>query len=103
MILINIIIVNIALIGCAFLINPENANYLLAGYNTMSEKEKKKFDIVCYIKFMRSFFIKVSVYSSLLYVVTYFLFDQDTSMIIWVLSLIIPWPIFIIKSQKFSK
>ena len=103
MILVNIIIVNIILIGCAFLINPENAKYLLAGYNTMSEKEKKKFDIISYIKFMRSFFIKISVYSSLLYLVAYLLYDQDTTLIIWTISLIIPWPIFIIKSQNFFK
>ena len=39
----------------AYGINKENAKYLLAGYNTLSEKERTKFDIVEYLKFFKAF------------------------------------------------
>ena len=36
-----IIITNICFIGVAYLTNEKNADMLLAGYNTMSKKEKE--------------------------------------------------------------
>ena len=38
-----VLLTTILLISCGYIINENNANYLLAGYNTMSKKEKENF------------------------------------------------------------
>ena len=40
-----VFIVDVIFIGIAYLVNKNNAKYLLAGYNTMSVEERKKFDL----------------------------------------------------------
>jgi len=69
----------------------------------MSEKERDNFDLVNYLKFFKSFFIKLTFYSTLIFAVTYFLYSEEVAAIAWCISLIVPWPFFIIKSQKYSK
>ena len=98
-----LIFVNIILLGLAYYLNPKNAKYLLAGYNTMSDAERNNFDIVNYLKFFKSFFIKLTFYSTLIFAVTYFAYSEEVAAIVWCISLTIPWPFFIIKSQKYSK
>ena len=98
-----LIFVNIIFIAIAKYINTENAKFFLAGYNTMSDKERDNFDLVNYLKFFKSFFIKLTFYSNLIFAVTYFLYTEEVAAIAWCISLTIPWPYFIIKSQKYSK
>ena len=38
---------------CGYIVNENNADILLAGYNTMSKAEKDKFDLIKYLKFFR--------------------------------------------------
>jgi len=42
-------------ITMAFLVTENNATYLLSGYNTMSEAERKKVDIKAYIPYFKKF------------------------------------------------
>ena len=98
-----VIFVSIILIFSGYVVTLNNAHYLLAGYNTMSEKERNNFDLVSYLKFFKSFFIKLTFYSTLIFAVTYFFYDEEIAAIAWCLSLTVPWPYFIIKSQKYSK
>ena len=70
--IIALIFVNIIFLAIAKYINTENAKFFLAGYNTMSEKERNNFDLVSYLKFFKSFFIKLTFYSTLIFAVTYF-------------------------------
>ena len=95
--------VNIIFIAIAKYINTKNAKFFLAGYNTMSAKERDNFDLVNYLKFFKSFFIKLTFYSTLIFAVTYFAYSEEVAAIAWCISLTIPWPFFIIKSQKYSK
>jgi len=53
-----IIITNICFIGVAYLTNEKNADMLLAGYNTMSKKEKEAFDLKNYLVFFQKVFYK---------------------------------------------
>ena len=46
--IIALIFVNIIFLAIAKYINTENAKFFLAGYNTMSEKERNNFDLVSY-------------------------------------------------------
>tara|TARA_B110000014_G_C19924461_1_gene478252 strand:- start:440 stop:748 length:309 start_codon:yes stop_codon:yes gene_type:complete len=101
--IIALIFVNIIFLAIAKYINTENAKFFLAGYNTMSEKERNNFDLVSYLKFFKSFFIKLTFYSTLIFAVTYFFYYEEIAAIAWCLSLTVPWPYFIIKSQKYSK
>ena len=64
-----LLLIDFILLGIAYCMNPKNAKYLLSGYNTMSDKERDSFDIINYLKFMKSFFIKISIYSTMLFVV----------------------------------
>lgn len=49
-------------IGIGFLISEKNAKYLLSGYNTMSEEDKKNFNLTEYLKFFRKFHICFNYY-----------------------------------------
>ena len=49
-----IIITNICFVGVAYLTNENNADMLLAGYNTMSKQEKEDFDLKNYLVFYKS-------------------------------------------------
>lgn len=44
-------------VAIGFIVTENNAKYLLAGYNTMSEEERKKVDIKSYIPYFRKFHI----------------------------------------------
>jgi hypothetical protein len=44
-----------------FIVTESNAKYLLSGYNTMSEEERKKVDIKAYIPYFRKFHIFLGV------------------------------------------
>lgn len=40
---------------CGLVVTEKNAKYILAGYNTMSDEERAKFDIKRFIRFFRRF------------------------------------------------
>ena len=52
---ISVLFVSLVYLALAFLINKDNARYLLAGYNTMGEEERKKFPIDNYLIFFKKF------------------------------------------------
>ena len=64
--LIAVIITIICFIGIAYFTNEENADGLLAGYNTMSKKEKESFDLKNYLIFFKKFFIIENCYKNYL-------------------------------------
>jgi len=51
-----VIFVSALYYAIGYFINEENPKYLLSGYNTMSDEERKKFDIENYLIFFKSFF-----------------------------------------------
>ncbi|WP_423149511.1 DUF3784 domain-containing protein [Rubrolithibacter danxiaensis] len=44
-----------------FLVNKENAKYILSGYNTMSEEERRKYNLEAFLIFYRHFHLFLSV------------------------------------------
>src|SRR5690606_40358262 len=50
-----IIGIGLLFIAMAFLVTENNSKYLLSGYNTMSEAERKKVDIKSYIPYFKKF------------------------------------------------
>ncbi|RFC53410.1 DUF3784 domain-containing protein [Brumimicrobium aurantiacum] len=55
--MITTVILSILFLGIAFILTPKNAGLLLAGYNTMSDEEKEKFDLHSFISFFKRFHI----------------------------------------------
>ena len=72
-----IIFINSILFAIAFGLNEENSKILLAGYNNMSEEERKKFDIKNYLKFLRNFLIFISIKSTIIFGLMYLIKLQD--------------------------
>ena len=74
-------------------INKENAKILLAGYNTMSNSEREKFDIDGYLKLFKPFFKKLGIYSVFMYFLLSLIVDEETAIWIWffiqIISLVI--------------
>jgi len=67
----------LALLG--LMINEQNATYLLAGYNTASEKERENFDIKGYLKLFRNFHLFLGGSILVFGLATYYLIDRDWS------------------------
>ena len=97
-----IVITNICFIGAAYLTNENNADMFLAGYNTMSKKEKESFDLKNYLIFFKKFFINLAIYSSLIFLMFYIVFDESTASIAYFISVLLPMPYIIYKGNKFK-
>ena len=97
-----IIICNVTFICAAFIINENNADMLLTGYNTMSKKEKESFDLKKYLVFFKKFFIKLAIYTSLIFLTFYIALDETTAFIAYFISALLPMPYVIYKGYKFK-
>ena len=100
--LIGFIITNICFLGVAFVTNEDNAEQLLSGYNTMSKEEKESFDLKNYLIFFKKFFINLAIYSSLIYLISYLIFEESTASMIYFVSVLIPLPYIIYMGNKFK-
>ena len=100
--LIGFIVTNICFLGVAFVTNEDNAEQLLSGYNTMSKKEKESFDLKKYLIFFKKFFINLAIYSSLIYLTSYLIFEESTASMIYFVSVLIPLPYIIYMGNKFK-
>ena len=100
--LIGFIVTNICFLGVAFVTNEDNAEQLLSGYNTMSKKEKESFDLKNYLIFFKKFFINLAIYSSLIYLTSYLIFEESTASMIYFVSVLIPLPYIIYMGNKFK-
>ena len=101
-IFIGVIITDICFIGVAFLVNEKNAKYLLSGYNTMSKEEQESFDLKNYLIFFKKFFINLAIYSSLIYLTSYIVFEEASAAIIYCISILVPFSYLIYKGNKFK-
>jgi len=101
-IFLTVFFVDVIFIAIAYLLNKNNAKYLLAGYNTMSKEERKKVDLPNFLIFWKKFFIILTFSTTLIFVISTFIFSEETATLIWAVSLLFPWPLFIYKAQKFK-
>ncbi len=92
-----VIICDVTFIICAYMINEKNADMLLAGYNTMSKKEKESFDLKNYLIFFRKFFVNLTIYSSLIFLTFFVALDEISAFIAYLVSVLVPMPFFIYK------
>ena len=92
-----VIICDVTFIICAYMINEKNTDMLLAGYNTMSKKEKESFDLKNYLIFFRKFFVNLTIYSSLIFLTFFVALDEISAFIAYLVSVLVPMPFFIYK------
>jgi hypothetical protein len=98
----SIIFMSLTYLLIGFGVNKANAEYLLAGYNTMTAEQKKKFNIEKYLEFFNPFFKKLSLYPPLSYGLMYMLFEGEQLILIWSLLQMLPFIWFTIKNLKFK-
>ena len=97
-----VIFVSILYYVIGYFINEENSKYLLSGYNTMSDEERKKFDIENYLVFFKSFFKQQSIYSLFIFQICYLMFDDEKAILFWSIYITIAIFYLVVKSQKFK-
>jgi len=98
-----VVICDLTFIAVAYMTNESNADMLLAGYNTMSKKEKESFDLKNYLIFFRNFFVNLTIYSSLIFLMFFVAFDEITAFIAYLASVLVAMPYFIYKgTYKFK-
>ena len=99
-IIVLLLVSNLLILLATQLVNENNADLLLAGYNTMSKKEKEKFKLKEYLIFFKNFFFKLVLYSSLITIISSLFFDELYVVIIYSICILLPLPFFLIKSNK---
>ncbi|OYX83243.1 MAG: hypothetical protein B7Y83_12065 [Flavobacteriales bacterium 32-34-25] len=88
-------------IAIGFIVTENNAKYLLAGYNTMSDEEKKNVDLKAYITYLRKFHIFLGISFFVIgTLVTYFI-DENVTSIFIVAYPIVAYIYFIATSAKY--
>ena len=96
-----ILVLSSIFIGIAFLVSENNANYLLSGYNTMSESEKQNFDIKSYILNFKKFHLFLGISLLIIALLLYYLVDVDFSGIFLGTYPLLAYTYFIWKSSSF--
>ncbi len=89
-------------IGIGFLVNKKNAKNILAGYNTMSEEERKKVDIKNYIPFFRKFHIYLGLSFGILGILINEMVNENAGGIFLAMYPIIAYSFFLWKSRNYS-
>ena len=97
-----IIFMSLIYLLIGFGINKNNAEYLLAGYNTMTPEQKQQFNIEKYLKFFNPFFKKLCLYPPLSFGLMYIFFEVEQLILTWSLLQMLPFVWFTTKSLKFK-
>ena len=97
-----VVICDLTFIAVANITNENNADMLLAGYNTMSKKEKESFDLKNYLIFFKNFFIKLTLYSTIIFLMLFVAFDEITAFVGYLFSVLVPLPYMVYKGNKFK-
>ena len=98
-----ILILSAIFIAIAFIINENNAKYLLSGYNTMSEVERQNFDIKSYIPYFRNFHIFLGVTLLIISLILLYFVNSDWSGIFLGTYPLLAYMYFIWKGMRFSR
>ena len=97
-----IIFMSLTYLLIGFGINKINAEYLLAGYNTMEPEQRQRFNIEKYLEFFNPFFKRLSLYPPLSFGLMHILFKGEQLILVWSLLQLLPFIWFTTKSLKFK-
>ncbi|OUT95223.1 MAG: hypothetical protein CBB92_12135 [Flammeovirgaceae bacterium TMED32] len=97
----SIALTHLTFLGIPYLISESNAKYYLAGYNTLSEKDRDNYDLKGYLVFQKKILTRYSLVTAFIFINSYFTFLTSTALIIYVIALLIPLPYFMVQFNKF--
>ena len=98
-----ILIVSFILIAIGFIVNEENADQLLSGYNSMSTEDKENFDIQSYVRYFRKFNVFLGTSLLVISLGVYFFVNKDWSGVFLGTYPILAYIYFIWKGNDFFK
>ncbi len=90
-------------IGLSFVLTPNNARNLLAGYNTMSQSAQEQVDIISYVKFFKRFHWFLGLSLALIGSLLYFLLSSNAAGVFLAFYPILAYIYYIYRSQSFSR
>ena len=93
--------ISLLFIAIGFIVNEQNAKYLLSGYNTMSEEERKKVDIKAYIRHFRNFHLFLGISFFTIGTLMAYFIDENTTEIFIGIYPILAYTFFIVTSFKY--
>lgn len=97
-----VIIFSLAIVGLGYLVTPGNARYLLSGYNTMKEEDRKKVDIEGYLKVFKKFHLYLGTTLLVGGLLLYYLSKPDFAIMFVALAPILAYVGFIIYTGRFQ-
>lgn len=90
-------------IAIGFVLTEESAKYLLSGYNTMNEEDRKKVDIKAYIPYFRNFHIFLGVSFLVLGTTLMYLIGENAGGIFLAIYPIVAYIYFITRGSKYAQ
>ena len=101
--MIPIIVLSVIFFGIGFILNKNNAKYLLSGYNTMSDIEKEFYDLEVFLVFNRKFHLFLSLSLFVLASILHYSVSAIWSGIFLVVYPLIAYSFFIWKSSTYYR
>lgn len=101
MVIINIILA-VIFIAIGFLITEKNAKNLLSGYNTMTDEERKHFNLTAYLKYFKQFHVFLGVSLLIISLILYYYVNADYSGVFAGVYPIAAYVYFIWKGKRFT-
>ncbi len=97
----------VAITGAAFallalLLTKKNARFLLAGYNTLSEEERKNFDLTGFLKYYRQFHLFLALSVLILGSIAVSLFSGTLPAGLITIYVLICYIVFLRRTSRFS-
>ncbi len=80
-----------------------NAKYLLAGYNTMNEEERNKFNIKSFVRFFKRFHVLLGISMGLIGAFIHYIYSEITEAIFMITYPCLAYVFMVIYSQKYYK
>lgn len=98
-----LIVMSFIFVAVGFMVTEKNAKYILSGYNTMSEDERKKVDLKKYIPYFRKFHIFLGISTLILGAALTHFINENAGGIFLVVYPLLAYVYFTAKSSKYSK
>jgi hypothetical protein len=95
--------IGVFLIAIGFTVTEKNARHLLAGYNTMSDEERKRFDIKGYIRYFRKFHMVLGASLVVTGIALYYTAGQNSAGIFLATYPILAYIYFLWSSNRYSR
>lgn len=96
-----LLFLSVVFLGIGLLINPSNATYLLAGYNTLTPEKQARFALIPYLKFFKKVHIFLAFSTLFVGLFLHFTFPGD-AVVYWLVFYPLVFYCYILwRSQKF--